>query len=63
MEDKKKKGPRKAKPFFEHTVKCAWCGKPNKVKAIKETVEPAVPAQRTLDVFVEKDTQTSLVSE
>lgn len=56
-EKSKKKGP---KPFFEEHINCAWCGKPNIVRGVKETVVPSVPAQRTIEVFVEKDTQTKL---
>ncbi len=48
------------KPFFEETINCAYCGKPNKVSAVRETITPSVPAQRTIEVFVEKDTQTKL---
>ena len=52
-----KKGP---KPFFEETICCAWCGKPNIVSGIKETVVPAVPAQRKIVALVEKDLQKKL---
>lgn len=48
------------KPFFEETINCAFCGRPNKVSAVRETITPSVPAQRSIAVFVEKDTQTKL---
>ena len=56
-EERTEKGP---KPFFEETINCAFCGRPNKVSAVRETITPSVPAQRSIEVFVEKDTQTKL---
>ena len=38
-DEKSKKGP---KPFLEETINCAWCGKPNLITGIKETITPAV---------------------
>lgn len=55
--EKSKKGP---KPFFEHNVMCAWCGKPNIVRGIKQITIPATPAQTTIEVFAEKDLQKKL---
>ena len=55
-EAKKKRG----KPFFEEIIKCEHCGKFNKVSAVRETIQQAVPAQKTIEVFVEKESQTTL---
>lgn len=60
MVDEKEKTKKVPKAFFEETIACAWCGKSNKVRGVKEVTVPAVPAQRTIEVFVEKETQTKL---
>lgn len=57
---KKPKKPKKGKFFFNECIECAHCGKKNRVKAVRETVAPAVKAERVLNVTVEKETQTSL---
>lgn len=48
------------KPFLEEHVNCAWCGKPNVVRAERRVVTPGVPAQTKLEVFVEKDDQKNV---
>ena len=55
-----KKTKKVSKPFLEETIYCPYCDKSIKVTAVKEVTVPAVPAQRTIEVFAEKDTQTKL---
>lgn len=58
-EAEKKQG----KPFFEEIITCKHCGKFNKISAVRTTITPAVPANKTLEVFVEKESQTTLDKE
>ncbi len=55
---KEKKERRRNKPTFEEHVNCAWCGKPNIVRANRTVIQKGIPAQTKLEVFVERDDQT-----
>lgn len=44
----------KEKVVFEANVLCAHCGKPNTVKKLREITEPAVKAEYTERIVVEK---------
>lgn len=66
LKEKEKKddeNKKRAKPFFEEIITCKHCGKYNKVSAVREIIQRAVPAHKTLEVFVEKEYQTKLDKE
>lgn len=48
------------KPLFDDDIECPFCEKLIHMKVEKETINPAVPAETKLNVFVEKSTQTRL---
>jgi hypothetical protein len=53
----KEKRERRRKPLFEEHINCAWCSKPNIVRGHSVTIQKGIPAQRKLEVFVERDDQ------
>jgi len=55
-----KKEKKKSRALFDDVIKCPYCSKRIHIKAEKETITPAVPAETELNITVEKDTQTTL---
>ena len=42
------------KPIFKGTIECPWCKKQVAVRVEREIIEPALPAQTKINVFVDK---------
>ena len=45
---------KKPKPIIDEDIKCPWCSKVVKVKVIRKTITPAVPAEKEIEITVEK---------